>query len=136
MAKRVICLEAKKENLQKLLKYFDIDTAQFAQDVEMLMKMALEEIFVNIAMYAYGQREGMVTITSEIEEIPKKRMIFTFIDSGIPYNPWNRENPQLDIGLMDRKIGGLGVYMAKESMDEVYYKYKDGNNVLTMIKNF
>lgn len=97
--------------------------------------VAVEEIFVNIAHYAYPGREGTVTIRIEREGEPQQAVI-TFQDEGIPYNPLLRENPDITLTAEERGVGGLGIYLVRRSMDEVVYNYHEGKNVLTLKKNF
>ena len=59
----------------------------------------------------------------------------TFIDNGIPYDPLAKPDPDVTLPVVERSIGGLGIYMAKKSMDSVFYEYKDGQNVLRMEKH-
>ncbi|MCL2010473.1 MAG: ATP-binding protein [Synergistaceae bacterium] len=91
---------------------------------------AVEEIFMNIANYAYKPAEGYVTIRISAEE----KILIRFEDSGKPYNPLEQASPDLDKPVMARKIGGLGVFMVRQLMDEVAYTRADNKNVLTMTK--
>ena len=100
---------------------------------QMSISLAVEEIFVNIASYAYAPGTGNAHITVECTEDPRSVRI-TFMDSGIPYNPLEKEDPDVTLSVDERQIGGLGIYMTKEVMDEVLYEYKDGQNVLTLVK--
>ena len=96
------------------------------------IKIAAEEVFVNIASYAYPTGEGDVTIT--MSAVPEKITI-EFSDCGTPYNPLERDD--LDISLLEkeREIGGLGIFMVKKMMDNVSYVYREGLNILTISKN-
>lgn len=97
--------------------------------------IALEEIFVNIAHYAYGKEIGTATVcTRELEDA--HGIEITLADSGSPYDPLAREDPDITLSAEEREIGGLGVFMVKKIMDEVRYEYVDGQNVLTMRKAF
>ena len=96
------------------------------------LDIAVEELFVNIAHYAYVPEIGEVTIRASVKD---GYITIVFIDSGIPYNPWAREDPDTTLSLKARKVGGLGVYMVKNSMDEVLYAHEDGKNVVTIRKN-
>lgn len=102
--------------------------------VRMQIDVAVEEIFVNIASYAYTPDVGMATIQAEILEDPK-RIEITFIDKGIPYNPLAKEDPDTTLSAEERQIGGLGIYMVKKSMDAMRYEHTDGQNILTLVKN-
>lgn len=95
--------------------------------------MAVEEIFVNIAHYAYEKDEGTATIRVEVEGEPVQIAV-TFSDGGIPYDPLSRDAPDITLSAEERGIGGLGIYLVKKSMDDVIYEYRDGKNVLTIKK--
>ena len=93
------------------------------------IRICVEEIFVNIASYAYPDREGQIQIE---EEMADKSIHLTFIDEGIPYNPLEREDPDVTLPAGDRKSGGLGIYLVKQMADEVRFEYKDNKNCLYM----
>ena len=99
----------------------------------MQIDIAVEEIFVNIAHYAYHPEVGTAAVTvAVLDEPPCVEIRLT--DRGRPYDPLKREDPDVTLGVEDRQIGGLGVYMVKKSMDEVSYAYEDGQNILTIRK--
>ena len=100
---------------------------------QMQIDVAVEEIFVNIASYAYEGQPGSATIRMEVRQNPKSAEI-TFLDRGIPYNPVEKEDPDVSLPIEKRRIGGLGIYMVKKSMDEMLYERRDGYNILTIIK--
>jgi len=94
--------------------------------------IAVEEIFVNIATYAYEPiEEGDVSISVTIDE----KAVIRFEDSGLPFNPLKMEDPDLDAPIMEREIGGLGIHFVKNLMDEVEYAYIGGKNILTITKS-
>lgn len=99
----------------------------------MQIDIAVEELFVNIAHYAYNPEVGEAIVTVDVEEEPPCAVI-RFIDHGKPYDPLSREDPDVTLGVEERQIGGLGIYMVKKSMDEVSYAYEDGQNILTIRK--
>ena len=100
----------------------------------MQIRLAVEEIFVNIASYAYDPSVGPAEVRCEVLEDPL-RVVIQFLDGGKPFDPLAREDADTsEEGLMNR-IGGLGILLVKETMDEVTYEYKDGKNVLTILKN-
>lgn len=101
----------------------------------MEINIAIDELFGNIAQYAYGETTGSVTVQFEAYENPRSVAI-TFIDSGVPYNPLSKEDPDITLSAEERKIGGLGVYMVKKSMDAISYEYKDKKNILKIRKNY
>lgn len=99
----------------------------------MQINIAAEEIFVNIAHYAYRPGTGEATVCVDVEGAPPCAVI-RFIDRGKPYDPLSREDPDITLDVEERQIGGLGIYMVKKSMDEVSYAYEDGQNILTIRK--
>ena len=127
---------AKDENLDLVLntikKY--LEDYNTPQKLVIPVMVAVEEIYINIAHYAYGDGQGMARVEMEISPDPK-RIVVTFRDKGVPYNPLEKEDPDITLGAAERPIGGLGIFMTKEMMDEMSYKYEDGENVLTIIKN-
>ena len=95
------------------------------------VKTAVEEIFVNIARYAYPSGEGDVTVSVSL---PPDKLAIEFKDGGTQYNPLDKPDPDTSLSADEREIGGLGIYMVKNIMDEVSYEYRDGQNVLTIAK--
>jgi len=98
------------------------------------LAVAAEEIFVNIANYAYQPGEGPAAVRVEILDQPP-RATLQFRDSGAPYDPLAKADPDITLSAEQRDIGGLGIYMVKKSMDEVAYAHQDGQNILTIVKN-
>lgn len=98
---------------------------------QMQIEIAVEELFVNIAHYAYPNGRGSAEISVGVEDGVAS---ITFRDTGIPYDPVAKEDPDITKKAEDRSIGGLGIYMVKKSMDEMLYRYEDGHNVLTIRK--
>ena len=101
----------------------------------MQLDIAIEEIFVNIAHYAYNPEIGQAAITVDVDDAARSIAI-RFMDRGKPYDPLSREDPDVTLGVEERQIGGLGIYMVKKSMDEVSYAYEGGQNILTIRKRF
>jgi anti-sigma regulatory factor (Ser/Thr protein kinase) len=98
------------------------------------IELAVEEIFVNIASYAYADGQaGRVTVSCEADPATG-RLTVAFADSGAPYNPLERPDPDTAAALGDRPIGGLGIFMAKRLMDAMCYRREGGTNILTMVK--
>lgn len=110
------------------------DEAKIPDSGRTKLQIALEEIFVNISNYAYPPKDGEVEITFKINNGSEVEMNFT--DSGMPYNPLEKPDPDITLGVQDRPIGGLGIFMVKQSMDFVDYNYKDSKNVLTIKMGF
>ena len=100
---------------------------------QMQIDIAIDELFGNIAHYAYHPEVGNATVRVEVTEEPLA-VIVTFIDGGVPYDPLNTAEPDITLSTEDRQLGGLGIYMVKKSMDEITYEYKDGKNILSIKK--
>lgn len=99
----------------------------------MPLTVALEEVFVNIAHYAYPNGSGKVRLA--IGHDPESHTVtFRLTDSGIPFDPLSHQDPDLSLLAEERPIGGLGIYMMKKTMDRVSYDYRNGQNILTMTK--
>ncbi len=97
------------------------------------LAIAVEELYVNIAHYAYGDEEGKATIKIGFDGEPMQVTI-RFIDEGVPYNPLEKQDPDTSLSAEERDIGGLGIFMVKKSMDSMEYEYQDGKNILTIQK--
>lgn len=98
----------------------------------MTLLVSIEEIFVNVAHYAYAD-EGDVILEIDYDAESRK-LVFRFIDEGVPFDPLAKPDPDLTLSADEREIGGLGIYMMKQTMDEVEYVYQDNQNILTMTK--
>lgn len=133
MAKKII--PAKTECLDEVLAFVEeqLEEYECPMKIRIQISVAVEEIFVNIAHYAYEKGEGDASIQVEAEGEPLQVTI-TFSDGGIPYNPLSRAEPDITLSAEERGIGGLGIYLVKKSMDDVVYEYRDGKNVLTIKK--
>ncbi|MBO4854486.1 MAG: anti-sigma factor antagonist [Oscillospiraceae bacterium] len=128
-------IEAATENLEKVMDFVNshLDTVNCPAKARMQLDLAVEEIFVNIARYAYAPEKGNATIKVEVLNDPVTVTI-TFMDRGVPYDPLKKENPDVTLCAEEREIGGLGIFMTKKVMDDVYYEYRDGQNILTLKK--
>ena len=129
-----LCIKAKLEHLVDVTAFVEsqLETLDLPMKTQMQIDLAVEEIFVNIANYAYSPEDGMAIIEVELTEDP--RVIITFIDNGKPFDPLAKEDPDVTKSAEDRKVGGLGIFMVKKSMDDVSYEYKDGQNILRIEK--
>lgn len=96
--------------------------------------ISVDELFINVAHYAYEGEEGEVSIVMELLE-EKKRLRIIISDQGIPFNPLEKEDPDIALSLEERKIGGLGIFMVKDYMDHLEYKFENKSNILIMEKN-
>ncbi len=129
-------IEALIENLDQVLAFIDADLEEMGcgMKVQMQIDVAVEELFVNIASYAYAPETGEAIIAVECLQDPK-RVEITFIDEGFEYDPVKKEDPDITLAAEERQIGGLGIYMVKKSMDNMEYQRKDGKNILKITKN-
>ena len=132
-----ITVEAMLENLQKVIDFAveNLEARDCPMKVSMQTELVIEEIFVNIANYAYHPETGAATFCMEFEENPPA-MLMTLIDSGKPYNPLEKEDPNTSLAIEDRDVGGLGIFLVKKNVDEISYEYSDGKNILHMKKFF
>ena len=112
----------------------ELETQDCMPKVMIQISIAVEEIFVNIAHYAYQPVEGDATIRCEVGGDPLEVTI-QFLDNGKPYNPLEKEDPDVTLSAEERGIGGLGIFMVKKSMDSLDYEYQDGKNILTIKKS-
>ena len=125
------------ENLDQVLDFVNrhLETYQCPMKAQMQIDIAIDELFSNIAHYAYTPDTGEATVRVEVTESPLA-VIITFIDHGVPYDPLAKEDPDTTLSAEERQIGGLGIYMVKKSMDEIAYRYQDGQNILMIKKQF
>ena len=106
----------------------------YSERIRAQLDVAVEEIFVNIAHYAYPKGQpGWAVIRCRVDQDPL-RITIQFIDWGVPFNPLAKKDADITLSAEDRQIGGLGILMVKRSMDEVNYVYENGQNILTLIK--
>ncbi len=131
-----ITLEATLDNLPKALEFIDgcLEGMNCSVRRQMQLDVAIEELFVNVVHYAYPEKSGDVTITFETGAEPGKAVI-TMIDSGVPFNPLEREDPDVTLKAEERGVGGLGIFMVKKSVDGMEYLYSNQKNILRITKN-
>ncbi len=126
---------ANTDELTNVIAFVDelLETADCPMKIQLQIELAVEEIFVNIAHYAYTPGTGTVLIEVCLSGEPPVIEI-TFTDHGQHYDPLSREDPDITASASERKIGGLGIYLTKKNMDDVSYDYRDGHNIFTMKK--
>lgn len=129
-----LTVEAKIENIGRVTDFVNEELLKRGCSKKSLrqINIAIDELFGNIARYAYPKGLGTATVKMEVEE--SASAIITFIDKGVPFNPLEKADPDVTLGVEEREIGGLGLFIVKNSMDDVKYKYKDGQNILTIKK--
>lgn len=130
-----LTIAATVENIEVVTDFVNQQLEELAcpMKAQMQINIAIDELFSNIAHYSYNPEIGQATVRVEVMENPLAVSI-TFIDNGVPYDPLSKEDPDLTLSAEERQIGGLGIYMVKESMDEIIYEYKDGQNILSIKK--
>ncbi len=124
------------ENIEKVTDFVNVqlDNIDCPPKAQMQIDIAIDELFGNIAHYAYNPETGPATVRVEVTEKPIS-VVITFIDHGVPYDPLKKEDPDITKSAEDREIGGLGIFMVKKTMDEITYEYKDGQNILRIRKD-
>ncbi len=127
-------IEATTENLGEVIDFVTGTLTEACTPRErMHLEVVTEEIFVNIASYAYPEGTGYVTVLREGGEGPEG-LTLVFEDSGVPFDPLAAPDPDLTAPAEERPIGGLGVFLVKQFVDEAKYAYRDGKNILTVRK--
>ena len=131
-----LTLAATVENIETVTEFVNaqLEMLDCPIKAQMQIDIAIDELFGNIAHYAYTPEVGNATVRVEVSEEPLA-VIITFIDNGVPYDPLGKDDPDITLSAEKREIGGLGIYMVKKSMDEITCEYKDGQNILTIKKN-
>jgi len=122
---------AKAGELDRVLSFIEerLDAHGCGPRAAMQILVSAEEIFINIANYAYPEGEGRAEVGIAFDEDGCR---LRFADGGIPFNPLKVPDPDVTLSAKERKIGGLGIYMAKKAMDGISYEYADGKNILVM----
>ncbi len=131
-----LTIDATVENVVVVTAFVDEQLEQLDCPIkaQMQVDIAIDELFGNIAHYAYHPKTGPATVRVEVIEEPLA-VVITFIDNGVPYDPLAQADPDVTLSAEEREIGGLGIYMVKKSMDDISYEYKDGQNILKIRKN-
>ena len=126
---------AKLEALSDILGFVDemLEKYECPMKIQTAVCVAIEEIFVNVARYAYENGSGEVELAIDFDE-QSRAITFRMADSGIPFNPLNKLDPDITLPAEEREIGGLGIFITKKTMDSIEYAYENGKNILTMIK--
>lgn len=131
-----LTLPATIENIETVIDFVNgqLEEIKCPLKAQMQIDIAIDELFSNIAHYAYNPETGPATVRVEVTEEPIA-VVITFIDRGVPYDPLKKEDPDITLSAEERAIGGLGIFMVKKTMDEISYEYKDGKNILRIKKN-
>ena len=128
-----ISVQATTENLDTVIGFVDefLEECGCPMKTQMQIDLCVEEMYINIANYAYGDDIGEAEI--EVSENGGEVSI-TMKDRGVPYNPLEKPDPDTTLSAEERQVGGLGIFIVKKTMDSVIYEYKDGQNIFTMTK--
>lgn len=131
-----LTLPATIENIETVIDFVNgqLEEIKCPLKAQMQIDIAIDELFGNIAHYAYNPETGPATVRVEVTEDPIA-VVITFIDRGVPYDPLKKEDPDITLSAEERAIGGLGIFMVKKTMDEISYEYKNGKNILRIKKN-
>ena len=130
-----LTLEATLESLPRVTAWIDeqLEALECPMKAQMQIDVAIDEIFGNIAHYAYPDQTGSATVRFE-HDAAANMVTITFIDQGVPFNPLENADPDTTLGAEDRQIGGLGIFLVKKTMDEVSYRFCEGKNILSLKK--
>ena len=126
---------AKIDALSDVLEFVEktLEDFECPMKTQMAVCVAIEEVFVNVAHYAYPESEGDITLHIGLDK-QNGAVTFRMADKGVPFDPLKKPDPDITLSAEEREIGGLGIFITKKTMDDVSYEYKNGENVLTMIK--
>lgn len=132
-----VILKSALENVEVLTNIIDseLESVDCSPKTMMQIDVAIDEIFSNIVNYGYDCENEEIEIRYDINA-KSKIVSITFVDSGKKYNPLEKDDPNVKAEIEDRKIGGLGIFIVKKTMDEMMYKYENNKNYLTIIKKF
>ena len=130
-----LTIAATTENIETVTNFVNeqLEALDCPMRAQIQIDIAIDELFGNIAHYAYNPEVGSATVRVEVIRNPLA-VIITFIDKGVPYDPLQNADPDVTLSAEERQVGGLGIYMVKKSMDEISYEYKNGQNILTIKK--
>lgn len=131
-----LTIPATVENIEKVTEFVNrqLQEINCPSKVQMQIDTSIDELFGNIAHYAYRPETGPATVRVEVTDAPIS-VIVTFIDHGVPYDPLKKDDPDISLSAEERAIGGLGIFIVKKTMDEITYEYKDGQNILRIRKD-
>ena len=129
----VLRVPAKLEGMDVILAFVSylLDINGCSTKTRTQLRIAVEELYVNVTLYAYPDEDGWAEIRGNVED---GVATFALIDGGRPFDPLAKEDPDIMLSGEEREIGGLGIFMVKNTMDEMVYEYRDGCNRLMMRK--
>ena len=132
---KTLIVPAENQRLDEINAFIDgeLERCGCSPKVQFQVALAVEEIFVNIASYAYHPEIGEAQIDVDASGDPPTVTI-RFLDRGKPFNPLAKEDADTTLSAEERGVGGLGILLVKKNMDDVTYSYEDGKNILTIKK--
>jgi len=134
-AMKKITVEATIENIEVITEFTDRELEALDCPIRPLMqiRVAIDEIVSNIARNAYAPGTGTITVVFSFDETERMAEL-TFIDEGVPFDPLQREDPDITLSAAERPIGGLGIMLVRKTMDEMTYRREEGKNILCLRK--
>ena len=130
-----VTMAAKVENIPEVTAFIDaqLEALDCPMKAQMQIDIAIDELFGNIAHYAYAPGEGDATVRFEFDASTREASI-TFIDSGVPYDPLQQGDPDVTLSAEERGVGGLGIFLVRKTMDSVSYARREDRNILNIRK--
>ena len=130
-----ITLEASLENIPQATTFIDeeLEKVDCSLKARMQIDVAIDELFANIARYAYAPATGAVTLRFDYDASARMASL-TFVDAGVPFDPLSRTDPDVTLSVQEREAGGLGIFLVKKTMDAMEYRRADNLNILTIRK--
>ena len=130
-----LTVKAVLENIPAVTAFVDaqLEALDCPMKAQMQIDVAIDELFSNISRYAYPGGQGEATVRFVFDEAERVCSVI-FIDRGIPFDPLAQQAPDTSLPLMDRPVGGLGIFLVKKTMDAVEYRHENGRNILTIRK--
>ena len=128
-------LPAVVENIPRVIQFIEeqLEAVDCGMKAQTQISVAVDELMANVVSYAYTHGAGEVTVRFELDEATRQAAV-TFIDTGMPFNPLKRPDPDVTLSAKERPIGGLGIFLVKKTMDDVRYEFSHGRNILTILK--
>lgn len=133
---KTLTVPAKTDELDRITEFVNQELERYdcPMSIQLQIELAIEEIFVNIASYAYHPEDGEAEVRCDILQDPL-RVVIQFLDHGKPYDPLAKENADISPEANEEREGGLGILLVKKAMDNIQYAYENGMNILTILKN-
>ena len=128
-------LKAVVESIPEVTEFINgkLEALACSAKAKLQINVAIDELVCNIARYAYGRDTGDVTVQFDYDRETGLASI-SFMDSGVPFNPLEKSDPDISLPAAERRIGGLGIFLVRKTMDKMEYRYENGMNILTISK--